>query len=337
MKKFLLFTIGYMISANAALAQLDLPRLPNLNLAPVLSLKLDPPTPLPNSSIAITAGLSGIANVNNSTYTWFLNGKKEAEASGLNKNDFAFTAGAIGSIYQVRVAIITPTGDNLSDSINLTVSDVDLTWDANTEAPLNYYGKLLPTKGSFVTVSALPLIYRPGTKSLINSTDLVYNWKLNDKFDSQKSGVDKSIYNFRTTDFAGGAHRVRLEIRAADGAASLDKSVLIPIVAPQTLVYLSDAKTNLPYGGALKNLTTGPMSLNFIAKNYFFNKPADQLKWQWMIDNKEISGGGDQPWLATFNIPSNINRPFFTQIQVAAKNPVNEPETSQSTINLEVR
>ena len=82
-----LYTIYYILYTSAALAQFQLPtnQLPNLNLKPTLSLTSDPLTPQPNLIITVIANLSGITNVNNSDYAWFLNGVKQKEASVLIK------------------------------------------------------------------------------------------------------------------------------------------------------------------------------------------------------------------------------------------------------------
>ncbi|MDP3004515.1 MAG: hypothetical protein Q8N43_03405, partial [Candidatus Azambacteria bacterium] len=180
----------------AAMAQFDLPfnQLPNLNMTPTLSLTSDPLTPLPNSIITVTADLFTMGDDNNSNYTWFLNNVKQKEASGLNKNIFAFQVGDLGAVYKVSVSISTPSGDNLSNSISLTVSDFDLTWGASSQAPASYRGKLLPTQNSIIGVSALPFIYRPGAKTLINSKNLIFNWRVDDKFSAGNSGIGKSDF-----------------------------------------------------------------------------------------------------------------------------------------------
>jgi len=322
----------------AAMAQFSLPtnQLPNLNLKSTLSLTSNPLTPQPNSIITATANLLGTTNVNNSNYTWFLNSVKQKEASGLNKNIFTFQVGDLGAVYKVSVSISISSGDNLSDSISLTVSDFDLTWGASSQAPASYKGKLLPTQNSTVSVSALPFIYRPGTKTLINNNNLIFNWTVDDKFSAGNSGIGNSDFIFRVNDFAGVSKSVQLEIKTPDNAVSLIKNTTIPIVRPQTLIYFADAKTNLPYGAALKNSIIKSMNLNFIAQNYFFNTPSKDLKWQWFINNEEVAGKGEKPWLASLNL-SNISQLFSAQVQVSAKNPANDLEIAQSTINLEVK
>ncbi len=332
-----LLIFGILLPGIAA-AQFTLPtnQLPNLNMKPSLSLTVDTRTPLPSAVVVATANLSGMTNINSSNYTWFLNNVRQKEASGPNKNIFTFQVNDLGAVYKVSVSILMPSGDNLSDSIFLTVSDFDLTWSASSQAPASYKGKLLPTQNSTIGLSALPFIYQPGTKTLINNNNLIFNWRVDDKLSAGNSGIGKSDFIFKVNDYAGTDKSVRLEIKTPDNAVSLSKSLTIPIARPQTLIYFSEPKTNLPYGAALKNLIIKPMNLNFIAQNYFFNAPSKDLKWQWFINNEEVIGKGEKPWLASLNL-SNISQFFSARVQVLAKNPANDLETAQSTINLEVK
>jgi len=224
---------------------------------------------------------------------------------------------------------------SLPHTVSALTNDVDLTWDANSQAPASYKGKLLPTQNSTVNISALPFVYWPGTKTLIANNNLIFNWYIDDKFSAGNSGAGKSNLIFTVNNYAGGSKLVRLEIKSSDGAVSISKIIEIPIARPQVFIYLADSKTGLPFGPALKNLTVGPIDLNFVAQNYFFNAPPKDLKWQWLVDGKEIESGGERPWLASLNL-TNIG-PLFTQIQTIVKNSSNELETAQATINLEVK
>ncbi|MFH1393156.1 MAG: hypothetical protein ABIG73_02145 [Patescibacteria group bacterium] len=318
-------------------AQFTLPtnQLPNLNMKPSLSLTVETQTPLPGAVVIATANLSGITSVNNSNFSWFLNGVTQKEASGANKNTFAFQVGSLGAVYKIGVDISMPGGDNLSDSISLTVSDFDMTWSANSQAPASYKGKLLPTQKSTLNISAMPFVYQPGTKTQLANSNLIYNWYVDDKFSAGSSGAGKSDLIFTVNDYAGANKSVRLEIKTSDGAVSISKGIDIPIIQPQVFVHLADFKTGFPYGVALKNLTVGPISLNFIAQNYFFNIVPDNLRWQWLIDDKEVASNSGKPWTASLNL-ANAG-PLFARIKILVKNSANELETAQTTINLEVK
>ncbi len=339
-KKFYFGCVGCLLVIFISLstvvsAQFELPTIGGIK--PAIILNSDPITPLPNSTVAVTANLSGVTGAGGSNYVWFLNGARQTEASGLNKNIFAFRTGAIGAIYRVNINVTTPSGENLSDTINLTVSDVDLTWIANSQAPIFYRAKLMPTQNSFVTISALTFVYRPGTKTPISSNNLVYNWIIDGKMDLKKSGQNKFSYSFWTSNFPGNPYAVRLEVKTENGSVFLNKHMVIPVVKPQVLLYFSDLKTVLPFGAALKNLTTKQTSLNFIAQTYFFSAPIKKLKWQWFINNTKVNGENERPWLATLNLADNFSGRLSAKIQVTAQNPDNELEIAESTTNLEIK
>lgn len=304
-------------------------------MKPSLSLTVDTQTPFPGAVVLATANLSGITNVSNSNFSWFLNGVTQKEASGVNKNTFVFQVGNLGTVYKIGLNASTPNGDNLSDSIAITVSDFDITWSASSQAPASYKGKLLPTQNSTVNVSVFPFVYWPGTKTQLTNSNLIYNWYVDDKFSAGKSGIGKSDMVLAVNDYAGGSKSIRLEIKTSDGAVSISNGVEIPIARPQVFVRLADSKTGFPYGVALKNLTVAPISLNFMAQNYFFNTTPDNLRWQWMIDDKEVESGGGKPWVASLSL-ANVG-PMFAQIKTTVKNSSNELETAQSTINLQVK
>ena len=79
------------------------------------------------------------------------------------------------------------------------------------------------------------------------------------------------------------------------------------------------------------------MNLNFIAQTYFFSAPAKNLKWQWFINNKEVSGETEKPWLAALSLANDFLGAFSAQIKVTAQNPGNELEIAESMTNLEIK
>lgn len=345
LKSILISFAAFLITASQpilpAMAQtpvvpdLDI-QIPDSNINTSISLSADYSTPQPNSYATITANLSGTANINNADYSWFLNNVRQRELSGINRNSFTFQVGNLGSVYKISVNISTPGGDNLSDSISISVSDVDLTWSSSSQAPASYKGKLLPTQNSTVIVSALPIIYRPGTKTLFNNNNLIFNWTVDDLFLTDKSGVGKADFLLPIRDFTSSVKSVGLEVRTSSGAILASKSVAIPIVRPQVLIYLADPNSNLPYGASLQNLVIKPVDLNFIVQSYFFNDQPSVLDWQWFLNSEELAEKDEKPWLASLNLTKS-KKLFSAEIQVSAKNPANDMETAQSTFNLDVQ
>ncbi len=326
---------GFVLAALPAGGQALPSGLPSLNMTPTLSLTAMPQTPTPQSVVTITAALSGATNLDNADYTWSVNGVEQAKSSGQNQNVFAFQVGNLGAVYKIGVSAMTQSGNRLSDFIALTVGDFDLTWNADSQAPASYRGKILPTRNSSVIISAFPRIYAPGTKNLIAGGDLTYNWNIDDKFIADKSGAGKSSISVKIDAAAGGDKSVRLEIKTADNSVSAIKNISIPVARPQTFIYFRDPETNFPYGSALKNLRVQPQPFDFIARNYFFNAFDKNLKWQWSVNGNEV-GGGNNPWLASIDL-SSFGRYFAVQIQATVQNPANADESTQSTLNIQLQ
>ncbi len=343
---FFLFILYFISQTSLVMAQAlgdiqDVPmpdiQIPDIDFKPTFSLTADTLTPQPNSFMTITARLSGANNINNSNYTWSLNNVRQKEASGINKNIFAFRVGNnLGTIYKISVNILTPNGDTLSDSISATISDLDLTWEASSQTPALYRGKALPTQNSTVIISALPLIYRPGTKILFNNNDLIFNWKLDNQLIAEKSGTGKLEFTLPIDNYAGNYNSILLEVKTANNTVFVSKNLTIPVVKPQSLIYLADPKSNLPYGNTLKNLIIKPANLSFFVQNYFFNAQSDNLEWQWFVNNEKLADKGEKPWLASLNL-ADSDQLYSVQIQVSTKNPAYNLESTQSTFDLEVQ
>jgi len=73
-KTILILAVIYISFATPALAQFELPNIGNIK--PAIVLNSDPATPLPNSTVTITANLAGITEAGDSNYIWFLNGAR---------------------------------------------------------------------------------------------------------------------------------------------------------------------------------------------------------------------------------------------------------------------
>ncbi len=318
----LIVSFGLFLIQNSR-AQLILPT--------TLSLKTVPVTPLPNSTAVATAILSG-SDTTNAAYTWSLNNVRQSDSSGTDKNTFSFPTGKLGSIYTVSVSVTTSIGENLRDSVSFTVSDADLTWSAQNQAPADYEGKILPSDGTKMIVSALPIIFSPGTKTQLNPNNLNYRWFLNNIFDSSGSGLGKSTYKYTA---GANGDNLKVLISNAQNTAMVEKPVVIPTVAPKVLVFLADSAGSITYRSAIATLVTNlGQKLTFKAVPYFFNLLPSQLNWSWFVNDKKIEGAPQNPWLATFTIPANLVAGATFRIIAGVDNPFFTLENASVSINI---
>lgn len=319
---FILITITFV---KIAAAQLVLPT--------NLTLKIIPTTPLPNSTAVLTALLSG-SNISGANFTWFLNNVRQSDSSGADKNTFSFPVGNLGSTYNVSVSVITPNKENLKDSISFTASDADITWNALNEAPADYEGKILPSAESKIIASVLPIIFSPGAKTQLNPNNFNYSWFLNDIFDSKNSGPGKIAYKFQLNNSA----TLKVRISNSQNTITLEKSINLPVVSPQILVFLADQSGRTIYKNDVKILTAAPgQKLNFLARPFFFNLPSSQLNWSWFVNDKKVGGAPQNPLAGSLEIPKGIATPTNFQITVTALNTYFNAENAQNLININVR
>ena len=330
MKKTLLVLIIIILTATVPAKPVD----SQLILPSILSLKITPTTPLPNSAAVATAWLSG-SDTSGVNFIWFLNNVRQSDSSGVDKNTLSFQTGKLGSVYTVTVSVTTIIGENLRDSISFTVSDVDLTWSAQNQAPANYEGKLLPSEGTKIIVSALPIIFSPGTKTQLNPNNLNYRWFLNDIFNSSASGLGKSVFKYSA---GANSDNLKIQISNTQNTLMVEKSATIPVVAPKVLVFLADSAGNISYRSAITAFVSNlGQKLTLKAVPYFFNLLPAQLNWSWFVNDKKMAETPRNPLVGSLEIPKDIVTPSNFQITITAFNPYFNAENAQNLININVK
>lgn len=296
----------------------------------VFNLTADPLIPKPGSLVTVRADLLNVSG-QPADFRWSLNGVFDAKSSGLNKNAFQFKAGPLGSIYTARVTITLPGGQTLSDSMNFTVSDIDLTWQAKTQAPVDFFGKLLPSQNSTIVVSANPQFFSQGSTGLINPRNLVYNWSRGGALDSANSGLGRSTFIFKTSNDAGENEEIHLEILGQSRTLTAD--TLIPVVSPEIVLNAKNKEANsyLASTQALFLQTSDQVEID--AKPYFFANPLNQIQWQWFSDNIEIQNSKNESTIS-LNLKDINSFPFLSTIRVLGSYNSSRPIGNSIQINV---
>src|SRR3989339_2253652 len=107
-----------------------------------------------------------------------------------------------------------------------------LTWESDSLAPIDYFGKILVTTDSVVKVSVQPLIYSSG--SYADSSQWNYRWYLNDEF-ANIDGVGIKQFRFRVKGYNLTEQTVKVKITFPNGAEQ-EKSIIIPITTPRVII-----------------------------------------------------------------------------------------------------
>lgn len=193
-----------------------------------------------------------------------------------------------------------------------------ITWKAESYAPADFSGKILPTANSPITAS-VELIDNGKVINLVQQSSTVY-WYLNDNF--LQGGKALQEIAFRAPDAAGGTLDLRAEIPNYRNGPAL-KTVTIPIAQPETVI-----EAPFPSG-----IFSSP-SIELTALPYFFNmKDLSRLNFDWSV-NGETPTGAENPQKLTIKAGSAAAPGSAIQISLNIRNPLDILQVGSKTITL---
>lgn len=158
--------------------------------------------------------------------------------------------------------------EDAEEEINLKTFEIY--WSTDTYVPFGYQGRVLPTKGSLVTVEAYLDVIGGDPKNL------KYSWFLDDIFQGSKSGYGQDDFQFYIRRFKNASHTVLLKVFNESRSFLVEKSITIPITDPELVIHgdfdvIADKETS------------------FLALPYFFNiKSLTDLEFEWTLGDKSV-------------------------------------------------
>jgi len=187
---------------------------------------------------------------------------------------------AIGQINILDMLGDNPLNNIIQEPINLTM--LELSWTADTYAPFDYDGRTLPVKGGMVTVSAYVKI------SSGNISSLKYSWFVDDTFQEAKSGYGKNSIIFGIRRDIGSSHNVLLKLFNDDRSFYIEKSIEIPVFAPELIIYSTNGNAHFSNQASKFSTIISNKKFSFVAKPYFFSiKKLTDLSFEWSLPGQE--------------------------------------------------
>ena len=232
-----------------------------------LVLLSSPESPSPGETVTIQANTPTL-DKNRLFFDWVVDGKRRADFSDLGKNSIKLTAGNVGSIIRVTVNVTGADKEVKPASLNINVSDLALTWTAETYVPPWYKGKALPTQNSVVRVAAIPKLVIGG--SAVSPENLIYNWSLDDQ-ENIVSGIGLQIFRFRMSDLPRSNHQIEVTVQDNRGIIHKNGRLLLGTVRPQAKIYASSPLGGIEFRSSpLFTFIKLPGLLDFVIEPFFF-------------------------------------------------------------------
>ena len=244
---------------------------------------------LPGPGQKVTISVAGVGSfIGDSAFTWTQNGK--TALSGVGATDYSFTAGAVGSVTNVQVRIITSSGGTVAHDFTIEPSLVNLVWEADTSAPPLYSGKPLYSGGSNLRVVAFPVVYSGGAR--VPASKLSMQWFYDTNAIPQLSGLGRTTFSF-AGDQLQQQENVAVDVYYNGGKVAHGE-INIPASQPMVLLYDKDPLRGVLYDTALPaavSLTAAEFTIQ--AAPYFFDNASlksGALAYAWTLNGADTTG-----------------------------------------------
>ncbi|TSC76177.1 MAG: hypothetical protein G01um101433_787 [Parcubacteria group bacterium Gr01-1014_33] len=304
--------------ADIAYAQFSLPQ-------PV-SLTVTPSSLSPGATVVIRAE-TPLFEPSAAVFKWTIDGRARPDISGIGKNEIQLTTGVIGTSIRVIVAVTDPSGTQGTASFTIPVSDLALSWFAETYVPKWYKGKALPVGDSVVDIAAFPNVVLGGKQ--IPPENLVYQWSLDDQ-DRALVGLGKRVFRIRTSDLPKTTHNIHVVVEDTNKRVRQEGEIFIEPTSPRAVIYPVS-----PLGGieprSASLFQPNRETSDFQVEPFFFPVESKRnLTYEWSVGAQSIEGTPENPWAITLH--SLIQQVFSTILSAA----ITDPVTSLSSVSQQV-
>jgi hypothetical protein len=157
---------------------------------------------------------------------------------GQGKTTLTLPTGEVGETSSVVVNVSTPTGFDVTQSIEVSPASVALLYESpKSYVPLLYTGRSLPGEGALISVTALPSIGDEG--QLVDPSKLSYSWYINDSLYKAGSGLGKQS-TFVRLDYLLNKNTVKVVVRSPYGNQA-EKKITVYTHPVMPLLYTYDS------------------------------------------------------------------------------------------------
>lgn len=271
------------------------------SLRGVLHINIDPQYPRPGETVQLTVVGDPLIDLVNSTITWSKDGKILAQ--GIGKTKTSFTAGTLGTESVIQVQVTDPDGTDLSTSVSIIPTRLDLLIDSDSYTPPFYRGRAMPSAETQMQLRAIASFRRPDGSSVPPSS-IIYTWRRDGVSLGSVSGRGRQTVSIPAPGLYD-SDTIEVTAVSADNAFSSSASIRIPATEPILSLYEDHPLFGLMYHRAMgKNTSISDSETTFAAVLYYsqIKDPADpRLRYTWTVNGERIPANTARPHEITIN------------------------------------
>ncbi len=265
-----------------------------LDIGPSLYIAVAPQYPAPAQPVTLTIQ-NPLVDLSEREITWRNNGV--VVLTGEGETIYRTTAPNAGERIDMTVSV---AGLEEMASISIAPSSVDLLWESNSFAPGLYRGRHLPSRGSVLTLHALPHLTQKGVE--LPASQLVFTWKQEGQV--VMSGKGKSSFSIPVAEFVD-TSTISVSVTTSDKTIGAERSVVINAAEPVVRLYFDHPLFGVMYHNALTARSiVSETEVSFAAIPYFAQATGanDKLfSYIWRVNRTTIEPNSEQPNTITIN------------------------------------
>lgn len=246
-----------------------------------------PAYPTPNQDVEVQVRTNS-TDLSKAYIAWSLNG--ELTNAGIGQTSFAFNTEDMSRV-NITAAIETVGGTNLTKSIAVNPTQVDILWEAvDSYAPPFYKGKTLVESEGLFKVVAMPSISKNGEK--LNNKNLSYTWRRDRRANTNASGFGKDSFTFRHN-FLDTGNTIEVLVSDILNEVSAEGNITLFPASAEILFYRKDPELGTRMERALTdNFFVDQEGETIVAMPYFIspaNLASPNLRFEWSLGGSPMA------------------------------------------------
>lgn len=297
-----------------------------------LNLDVWPDTPGPNTQVILKIN-SYSFDVNSSYITWLIDGR--VVKKGVGEKSISVQTGDVGSSIKIEARVLLQNGTEIKKRTTLKISDIDILWHTNTYVPSYYFSKALSIKKSFITLTAMPLLYKNGRK--IAPTDLIYEWNLDRKNKASSSGFGRQSFTFKIDGLIKRSHTIKVTVSDIQKTLRAKKSITITPRNPEIIFYENHPLEGPRYQKATTNFQTfSGQEHQFLAVPFYFsiNNP-NNLLYEWRANGEKEDMIDQKKYLFNFRSLADAVGNILVSLRIINESSIAQQTSESFSINVE--
>ncbi len=249
-------------------------------------LTLDPEFPRSNQDVSVKVE-SYLFDLNRSNIYWYIDGELKETLSG--EKEIVVNTGDVGSSSVVKVVVKTKTNGEITKTLTIRPTEVEILWEATSLVPPFYRGKALNSHETPLKIVAMPNFVINGEK--IDPKTLIYKWRNRSTVFKKESGYGKNVLKIKGPQLFRKSFII-LEVESLDKKLRAQRTLWITTFLPKVVFYENNPILGIFYKNAFAgSFKMSKDEISIAPFPYFFSprtKSSRDLKYTWTMNGQEV-------------------------------------------------